>query len=165
MARSIEKIYGDALFQSAKAANEQERVFEEALTLIAAYEGKESPEKATENLSDTMKGFLSVVSEKSREDGILPFLREYAAMVREEKKIGTATVVSASPLSPEKEEAVRGKLLAATGLEQLEITFSVDPKLIGGMVVAVGDRMLDNSVRTRLRKLSSELSNTVVDKA
>lgn len=165
MARSIEKIYGDALFQAAKESGEAERVYGEALRLIAAYEGKEDPAKAVLDLSDTLKGFFALTAEKGRQDLMLPFLKEFSERVRVEKKIGTASVVTAEPLSPEKEKEVRDRLLSVTGYRDLEITYKTEPGIIGGMILTVGDRMLDNSVRTRLRKMTAELSKTVVDKA
>ena len=165
MGRSVEKIYGDAFFRAAKEAGTLDQVYEEVKTLIKAYEGTADPATASAALSDVTFGFLSVVAEKNREDSILPILREFSALYHTKKGIGTARVQTAKELSPEKKEAVYQKLLRSTGLKTLEVEYEVDPTLIGGMVIFVGDRMIDGSVKTKLNRMEKELRAIQFDKA
>jgi len=67
----------------------------------------------------------------------------------------SAQVTSALPLSKEEEESVRRDVLAKTGAK--EISFRVDPSILGGLVIRVGDKVLDSSVAGKLEGLRQNL--------
>jgi F-type H+-transporting ATPase subunit b len=67
----------------------------------------------------------------------------------------TAQVTSALPLSKEEAEAVKRDVLAKAGAK--EVTFRVDPTILGGLVIRVGDKVLDTSVAGRLEGLRQSL--------
>jgi F-type H+-transporting ATPase subunit b len=67
----------------------------------------------------------------------------------------SAEVTSALPLSKEEEETVKRDVLAKTGAQT--VTFRVDPSILGGLVIRVGDKVLDNSVAGRLEGLQQSL--------
>jgi F-type H+-transporting ATPase subunit b len=69
----------------------------------------------------------------------------------------SAEVTSAVPLTSEEKEAVRQDILAKIGA-QATVTFRVDPSILGGLVVRVGDRVLDGSVAGQLETLRQSLS-------
>jgi F-type H+-transporting ATPase subunit delta len=71
-----------------------------------------------------------------------------------------AEVTSAVALSDEEEQQIRQRLTAEHG-EGLTFTFDVDPALLGGLRVRVGDRLVDNSVASRLATLRESLSSVV----
>jgi F-type H+-transporting ATPase subunit b len=68
----------------------------------------------------------------------------------------SAEVISALPLTPEEKESVRQDILAKVG-SQATVTFRVDPSILGGLVVRVGDRVLDGSVAGQLDNLRQSL--------
>lgn len=72
-----------------------------------------------------------------------------------------AVVTSAAPLSGTQSEAVRDRLAAMTG-DRVETELRVDPSLLGGVQVRMGDRLIDGSVRGRLERLRSRLTSGVV---
>ncbi len=72
-----------------------------------------------------------------------------------------AVVTSAAPLSDAETEAVRARLAALTG-DQVEVELQVDPSLLGGVLVRMGDRLIDGSVRGRLERLRARLTSGVV---
>lgn len=72
-----------------------------------------------------------------------------------------AVVTSAAPLSQAETDAVRDKLAAMTG-DQVEMELEVDPALLGGILVRMGDRLIDGSVRGRLGRLRTRLTSGVV---
>lgn len=78
--------------------------------------------------------------------------------VKEYKNIGTAYVTSAMELSEAQKEAVEKRLLETTKYVKFEMHYAVDSALIGGMVIRIGDRVVDSSVRTKLNDLTRELS-------
>jgi F-type H+-transporting ATPase subunit b len=67
----------------------------------------------------------------------------------------SAQVTSALPLSKEEEESVKRDVLARAGAK--EVTFRVDPSILGGLVIRVGDKVLDSSVAGRLEGLRQSL--------
>ena len=67
----------------------------------------------------------------------------------------TAQVTSALPLSPDEQEAVKRDVLAKAGAK--EVAFRVDPSILGGLVIRVGDKVLDSSVAGKLEGLRQNL--------
>lgn len=72
------------------------------------------------------------------------------------QNIVRADVTSATPLSPEKTKALEESLSKVTG-KKVEITASVDPSLLGGVVARIGSTVYDGSVRTQLAQMRQEL--------
>lgn len=96
--------------------------------------------------------FLGVLGEQERLDLLAAMARAFAALVAEHRGELTVEVVSAAPLAAEQEEAVRE--MAATSLgKTVQLKTAVDPELLGGLVLRVGSRMIDASVKTKLRHL------------
>ena len=67
-----------------------------------------------------------------------------------------ATAASAAPLTPDEVRALTARLEQSTG-GRIELAVEVDPSLLGGLVVRVGDRLIDGSVRGRLERLRNQL--------
>lgn len=82
--------------------------------------------------------------------------REFVSLLNRERGIVAATVTSASPLTAGEVEAIRARLVAMTNA-QVDLETAVDPGIIGGVTVRVGDRLLDASVRGRLGRLRAQL--------
>jgi len=82
--------------------------------------------------------------------------KEYKRLVDRERGIVVATVISASPLQPAELEAIGARVREMTGA-RAEIATAVDPELIGGVTVRIGDRLIDASVRGRLERLRDRI--------
>ena len=54
-------------------------------------------------------------------------------------------------------KSIKDKLLATTGYKGIEVVYEVDPSLIGGMVIRIKDRIVDNSVKTKLENIIRDL--------
>ena len=77
--------------------------------------------------------------------------------MKEYKKIGVAEVISASPLSGEQKEKIEKKLLDTTHYETMEIEYKVDEKKIGGLMIRIGDRVVDSTIQSKLNLLTGSL--------
>ena len=84
-------------------------------------------------------------------------LRYFIDRVKEFKKIGVAYVTTAVPLSDTMKKSVVDKLTATTVYEKFEMIFSVDKNIIGGMIIRIGDRVVDSSIRSKIESLAKDL--------
>lgn len=95
--------------------------------------------------------------------GKLNLLPDLAAAYRERllahQNIVRADVRSAAPLSPEKTKALEESLSKVTG-KKVELSVSVDPELLGGVVARIGSTVYDGSVTTQLAKMRERLAAT-----
>lgn len=176
MAKLASKAYGDALFELAVEEQNIDEFLEEAVLIQTVLKENPAlgaimahPEIIKEErirlieacfrgcLSDEMVGFLAVVIKKDRYPELSGMFAHFVAKVKEYKKIGMAEVISASELQGTWKKKVEEKLLATTGYKTMEITYRVDESLIGGLILRIGDRVVDNSMKSRLAGMKSQL--------
>ncbi len=81
---------------------------------------------------------------------------EFKRLVDRERGLVVANVISAQPLEPAELAAIAERVQVMTG-SRVEVQAAVDPELIGGLTVRVGDRLIDASVRGRLARLRDSL--------
>jgi len=109
-----------------------------------------------EGMFDVARGFVRDLVERGID---LAGLEELLDRDGDDARSAGAEVVSAVPLTAAEHDAIASRLRAAHG-EDLEIRFRVEPALLGGLVVRVGDRYIDGSVAARLGQLRQELTGT-----
>lgn len=108
--------------------------------------------------------FFSIVARKNRESMLEAIATEFEKQYNVLKGIQTAKVVSAVPLTPALREQLGQRLVAETG-RTIELEEIVDPSLIGGFVLRVGDKQIDSSVKHSLLKLRNNFKdNTYINK-
>ncbi len=107
---------------------------------------------------DALTGLLTVIVEKGRGCEISAVFRNFLDKVREYRKIGVASVVSATELTGEQKSRIEEKLLSQTDYESFEMQYSVDASLIGGMKIRIGDRVVDASIQSKLARMAGSLS-------
>jgi F-type H+-transporting ATPase subunit delta len=100
--------------------------------------------------------FLGLLAHKRRLFALPEVIEAYDAMLAEHRGEVGAEVISAVPLSQEQLESVQRQLAGAVGKE-VRLSTAVDPSLLGGLIVRVGSRMIDASIRTKLRQLELAL--------
>lgn len=119
-------------------------------------------QKVMASLVESMKvdkvpaNFLNLLVEKKRAVILPEIAEEFRMMVDEEKNISHGTVTSAVELSDELQAKVQAALETLTG-KKVELSTSVDPSLIGGIVAKVGDLVLDGSIKTQLAGLKDSI--------
>lgn len=110
-------------------------------------------------LPKELVGLVTLMVEKGRANEILSVLDYFIVLVKKEKKIGKADVTTAVALSEVQKKKVEEKLLETTKYETFEMYYHVDETLIGGMVLRIGDRVVDSSIKTKLSHLSRQLKS------
>jgi F-type H+-transporting ATPase subunit delta len=100
--------------------------------------------------------FLGVLAHQRRLFALPEVVEAYDAMLAEHKGEIGAEVVSAVPMSEAQLASVQQHLSAAVG-QAVKLSTAVDPNLLGGLVVRVGSRMIDASIRTKLHQLELAL--------
>lgn len=176
MAKLTAKTYGNALFELAIEENQIETLAEEVKVLQDLLEEhpdfsalmnhpqiqKEEKIQIAENVfsgsvSDTLMGFIRIILQKDRYQEIGEILDFFIEEVKIYRKIGTAYVTSAMPLSSVQKKDLEEKLLETTSFEKMEMHYRVDESLIGGMIIRIGDRVVDNSVKRQLERLTKQM--------
>ena len=172
---TIARPYAEALFASAKSSNldawakqlEDLALLFENAELIALVH---NPKLSTNNLLKLIEGLLKSKPDQSLANflkllannhrlGVLPEItKQFIAMKNQSEGAAEAIITSAFPL----EGVVLSELLASLkkrfGGKDLRPTIVVDPELIGGVRVQVGDEVLDSSIKTRLVQMQISLS-------
>ncbi len=176
MAKLISKTYGDALFELAVEEDKVDALLEEIRQLqqVLSENGefgrlmnhpkiiKEEKIQVAKNvfggrLSDELLGFLIIIISKDRYRDIDAILDYFVAEVKQYKGIGVATVTTAVPLREEQCRKIERRLLDTTSYTKMEMNYLLDKSLIGGMVIRIGDRVVDSSISTKLNELQKEL--------
>jgi F-type H+-transporting ATPase subunit delta len=96
--------------------------------------------------------FLKLITRNRRLFAIGDMLKNFRALLARERGEVTADVASAHPLTPEQMNALKDMLRMQAG-KDVQINTRVDPNLLGGLIVKVGSRMIDSSLRTKLNNL------------
>ncbi|MFC7333710.1 F0F1 ATP synthase subunit delta [Rhodocista pekingensis] len=104
------------------------------------------------DVSGLVRQFVGLVAQNRRLFALSGMIDGFLAELARRRGEQTARVVAARPLSQEQLDALTDALRRALG-SKVSVDLRVDPSLIGGMVVKVGSRMIDSSVRTKLTKL------------
>ncbi len=100
--------------------------------------------------------FLKLLIRKRRENLIDECIRDFRLLVAEYNNTVDAEATTAIPLSPAQSEKLVQSLQTLTG-KTVHLTAHVDSTMIGGVVVRIGDRVIDGSVRGRLARLEQQL--------
>ena len=101
--------------------------------------------------------FLSLLIDKRREDVLGQVYAEYHRLANEARNILPVSVTSAVPLTDEERDALAAALAQRTG-KQILLQVSVQPEILGGVMLRMGDTVVDGSVRSRLEQLRARLS-------
>ncbi|MBQ6888756.1 MAG: ATP synthase F1 subunit delta [Lachnospiraceae bacterium] len=176
MAKLISKTYGEALFELAVEEGKVDVFLEEISELLKILKTeeeftkmmnhpkilKEDKIKVVENvfkgrISDEIVGFLTLIIQKDRYSEAEAILEYFLNQVKEYKGIGVAYVKTAVALTDIQKKQIEERLLNTTKYRQMEMHFSVDKALIGGMVIRIGDRVVDSSISTKLGELERQL--------
>lgn len=179
MAKLVSKTYGEALFEIAMEATEGDKAgewMEEIMQVsdilkqnpefdkLLKHPGIPKQEKIQVmktvfkgRISDELVGLMEAVIQKERYSELPAIFDYFIDKVKEVKKIGVAYVTTAVELTDGQRQQVKERLLQTTSYQTMEMHYSVDKALIGGMIIRINDRVVDSSIRSKLNDLTRQL--------
>ena len=169
-----QRLYARALYEAAREKDRVDTARDQLAELAAAMEtspeleaflanpqldpgAKESVlEEVTTGADPVVRNFVRLVASKGRAGQLRGIAEEYEAIVDQEQGRIAVELTTAYELGDEEAKAIVAKIEEASG-RTVEATRSVDPGLIGGMILQAGSFRVDASVRGRLNRLRREL--------
>jgi F-type H+-transporting ATPase subunit delta len=174
----LSEVYARALFEAARDDDVLDRVHDELGEFADALEAERSlqvflfsPYFSSEEKKDGVKrivtdaderlvNFLELLAERHRMPALFRIRRTFDAMWAEENKLLPVTVTSAVDLDEGLVKDIGKRIEEQTGRE-VELSSKVDPGVLGGLQVRVGNMVLDATVRNRLEQLRKQVARAV----
>lgn len=171
----IAEVYARALLQAAQgrgvldAVRDQLAAFVEALQAnrnlmifffspyFSAQEKKEGLRRAVSDADETFMQFLEVLLDSHRMPAIFAIKDRYERLWRQEMKLLPVEVTSAVGLDSQLVASLGDRIGQQTGRE-VELSSRVDPEILGGIVLRVGNFVLDASIRNQLNQLRKQVA-------
>ena len=108
-------------------------------------------------LSKTVRHFLYLLIDRRRQNLLPDIQKEFKKLADQARNIVEAKVASAMELTPSQEERLQKELVRITG-KNVRMVKEVRPELIGGVLVQIGDRVIDGTVAYKLQRMRESLS-------
>ena len=171
----IAEVYSRSLFDVAKEQGDLDRIhdelgeFADALSedrdlqvfffspYFSSQEKKDGLGKMIEDADENLVRFLELLAERHRMPVLFRIRRAFDDLWRKENKRLPVKVTSAIELDQEMVDDIGKKIEEQTG-QRIELSSKVDPDVLGGLVLQVGNMVLDASVRNRLEKLRKSVA-------
>jgi len=173
----IAQVYARALFEVAQQQGDLDEVreqlgqFADALEesrelqtyffspYFSTDEKKDGLHRAVDGASEPVMNFLELLVEKHRMPAIFRIRREFDAMWREENKLLPVQLTSAIALDDDTVQNLGRTIGERTG-RKVDVTATVNPDILGGIVLRVGNSILDASIRNRLESLRKQVARS-----
>jgi F-type H+-transporting ATPase subunit delta len=171
----IARVYGDALFEVAREHDKLDEIrdqlgeFADAVAeshdlqvflfspYFASQEKRDGIAKAVTGADEELKNFLELLAEKHRMPAIFRIRRRYDERWAEERKRLEVRLVSAVELDSKVVKSVGEEVERQTD-RKIDLSSEVDPDILGGLVLKVGNMVLDASIRNKLERLRREVA-------
>ena len=170
-------VYGRALFEAASDADKLDEVHDQlgevadALSsdhdlqvfffspYLTADEKKDGLHKAVTDANPLVQNFIELLIEKHRMPALMRIRREYDRLWDEENKLLPVQITSAVELDEKTVKQIGDRIGEQTG-RKVELSSNVDPDVLGGLIVRVGNTVLDASIRYRLEQLRKQVARS-----
>ncbi len=178
--KSVARRYAEAFFSIAREAGKIDDYQNELGKIVQTIEdipdlkeyfahpllpAKEKKEIAKQVFSSAVSplalNFLLLVLDKKRQDYLDLIYKEYVDMADESRNIQKAELISAMPISDEDMKNLSDNLTRSTG-KTVQLKVSVDPSIIGGVKIRLGDKVIDASIAKKLEMLKRSLQTAKI---
>lgn len=172
---ALAEVYARSLFEVAQQQNKVSVIREQLGQLADAlsenrelqvfffspyFSTKEKEEglgRAVEGADETLSNFLNVLIENHRTPALFRIRRAFDQLSEDHEGILPVQITSAIPLDPATTDSLGERIGAQTG-QKIHLSAVVDPEIIGGLILRVGNQILDASIRTRLERLRRQVA-------
>lgn len=177
MAELVAQRYGTALFELAVENNQIDKMEEEIKVIQNVIKEEpefleliSNPKIALEDrrtvikdvfdgkISDGILGLIDLTILKNRQEFLPQIIEFFIAKVNQHKGLAIVKVTSSTTLTPEQEKQLKDRMEALTK-KTIQLQVKTDESLVGGMVVRMGDRIMNYSVKGMLGAMSKALSS------
>ncbi len=108
-------------------------------------------------VAGTAANFLKLVAAKRRLFALEDMIRDFNKLNDAENNVSRAEVTVAEDLNPAHVKALKDALAAVAGTNDVNVQIKIDPSIIGGMIVKLGSRMVDSSLKTKLNLIRTRM--------
>ena len=168
--------YASALFELAEEANQVRQVEKDLTALLGMLDRSPDMKRMVRSpvfssgeqgraiaaiaekagIAPLVVNFLKVLARNRRLFAVNEMIRTFLALAARQRGEVNAEVASAHPLNGEQLAALKESLRASAG-KDVQLITKVDPTLLGGLIVKMGSRMIDSSLRTKLTSLKTAM--------
>ncbi|MEA1961411.1 MAG: F0F1 ATP synthase subunit delta [Bacillota bacterium] len=178
--KSVARRYAEAFFGIAREQNKIDQYQTELETVVQSIQNidqlkeyfahllippKEKKEVAqkifAEQISPITLNFILMIIDKKRETYIELIVKEYVEMADESRNIKKAELFAATDVSDDELQSLAQKLSTASG-KTVQLKLRVDPSLLGGIKIRMGDQIIDGTVTKKLEMLKNELKQAKI---
>jgi F-type H+-transporting ATPase subunit delta len=124
---------------------------------FSSQEKKDGIKKIIDGGNEYFVRFLELLAERHRMPALFRIRREFDSLWREENKLLPVTITSAVELDKKTAKEIGEKIEDATG-RKIELSTKVDPEIIGGLSLRVGNLIMDATIRNRLERLRKSIT-------
>lgn len=179
MAKLVSKIYGKALFDFAKDSDKVDLMKNQVLDLIYLLNNSneiilflKNPQitedekkhfvydvldKTITNVDNNILNFLYTIIDKGRQNDLIDILNYFIDLAYEFENIGRAEISSSFELTDTQKKILLDKLKSTTKYDDFVFDFNVDKNLICGIKIKIGDKVFDNTYKTKIFDISKNL--------
>lgn len=180
MAQLAAKTYAQALFEVAMETKHIDDFGKELRFVLDAfkehttfYELYKTPQISNEEKKEIIEGvfkgqlstevmnFLKILVDKRRTAIFEYIAKAYEKLANEHNNMVEALAITTIPLKSEEQAKLIAKLTGMTG-KKVQLKNEIDPSIIGGMLVRIGDKVIDGTIRSRLNKMQEDLAQIIV---
>jgi F-type H+-transporting ATPase subunit delta len=180
MAKLVSSVYANALFEVGLEGGTIDTLYTELNEVADVFEanpdyfeliktpnvnGDERKAIITEtfekHISKELLNFLKVLIDKKRANTILSVRREFNEFYYDHKGIVHATAYTVAPLGDDDISKLEARLSDLTG-KTIQVGNVIEENLLGGMVVKIGDKIIDGSIRKKLNAMKTDLAKLIV---
>ncbi len=154
-------VFGDmqSVYNTIEGSRELQSVLQSPV--IKANDKKEALLKIFSGQSEITHSLINLLVENKRTSLLGKVAKSFVDLYNEQEGVKVATVTTAVPLSDELERKVMDKVKALTGSEKVTLQSEIDPEIIGGFILRMGDIQYNASIANQFGNLKREFSKSI----
>ena len=161
----LEEVYKDMVrLKDLAASNRDFKVMLQSPDINSEKQLKVLSSLFSKNSASVTTAFFNILTQKGRETVLLDIAKEFHKQYNLHKGIQEAEVVTTFPIDEELRQSFLQMVKEISGKEQVELKETLDEDLIGGFVLTVGDRQIDESLNSKLNQLKLKFTQNLYEK-